>query len=74
MSVALGAIYTRPWTVELILDLAGYHPEADLVGALAVEPAAGDGAFLMPMVERLLRVLSAPRPVSRGMRRITSRL
>jgi hypothetical protein len=54
MSVALAAVYTRPWTVELILDLAGYKADTDLVDKIAVEPAAGDGAFLVPMVERLV--------------------
>jgi adenine-specific DNA-methyltransferase len=54
MSVALAAVYTRPWTVELILDLAGYKADTDLVDKIAVEPSAGDGAFLLPMIERLV--------------------
>lgn len=54
MSVALAAVYTRPWTVELILDLTGYKANTDLVGKIAVEPSDGDGAFLVPMVERLV--------------------
>ncbi|HSH80378.1 MAG TPA: Eco57I restriction-modification methylase domain-containing protein [Herpetosiphonaceae bacterium] len=49
-----GAIYTKPWVVELILDLAGYVPEADLATSFAIEPAAGDGAFLVPMAHRLI--------------------
>lgn len=49
-----GVIYTRPWVVELILDLAGYRPHEDLVDRYAVEPAAGEGAFLAPMIRRLL--------------------
>jgi type I restriction-modification system DNA methylase subunit len=49
-----GAIYTKPWVVELMLDLAGYTPSANLVDACAVEPAAGDGAFLVPMARRLV--------------------
>jgi hypothetical protein len=40
--------------VELLLDLAGYLPENNLADAVAVEPAAGGGAFLVPMVERLV--------------------
>ncbi len=48
-----GAVYTKPWVVELILDLAGYTPEANLVDRLAIEPAAGSGAFLVPMAQRL---------------------
>jgi len=49
-----GVVYTKPWIVELILDLAGYHADSDLVSSLAIEPAAGEGAFLVPMALRLL--------------------
>jgi hypothetical protein len=49
-----GVVYTRRWVVELLLDLAGYTPSANLVDAVAVEPAAGEGAFLGPMAERLI--------------------
>jgi hypothetical protein len=48
-----GVVYTKRWVVELLLDLAGYRAEANLVNAVAVEPAAGEGAFLGPMIERL---------------------
>jgi adenine-specific DNA-methyltransferase len=51
---AKGVVYTKRWVVELLLDLAGYHSERNLVDAVAVEPAAGDGAFLGPMIERLV--------------------
>jgi len=50
-----GVVYTKPWVTELILDLAGYVAEADLASAIAIEPAAGDGAFLLPMVRRLIK-------------------
>lgn len=50
----LGAVFTRRWVVELILDLAGYTSDHDLGGSTAVEPSIGHGAFLVPMVERLL--------------------
>lgn len=49
-----GVVYTKPWVVDLILDLAGYTPDADLGAMVAVEPAAGDGGFLLAMVERLI--------------------
>lgn len=49
-----GVVYTKPWVVDLILDLSGYLPADNLVDALAIEPAAGDGAFLVPMVHRLV--------------------
>jgi hypothetical protein len=49
-----GVVYTKRWVVELLLDLAGYSSSANLVDVVAVEPAAGEGAFLRPMIERLL--------------------
>lgn len=49
-----GVVYTKPWVVEMILDLAGYKAENNLVNILAVEPAAGIGGFVFPMVERLI--------------------
>lgn len=51
---ALGAVFTKRWVVELLLDLAGYVAPRDLSKLTAVEPAAGEGAFLGPMIERLL--------------------
>jgi hypothetical protein len=48
-----GVVYTKSWVVELLLDLAGYTSTANLVDAIAVEPAAGEGAFLALMIERL---------------------
>ena len=51
--VSHGEVFTRPWVVGLILDLAGYVAEADLAGMRAIEPACGSGAFLIPMAQRL---------------------
>ena len=48
-----GVVYTKRWVVDLLLDLAGYKPDDNLADVVAVEPAAGDGAFLGPMIERL---------------------
>jgi adenine-specific DNA-methyltransferase len=50
-----GAVFTRRWVVELILDLVGFTTEHDLALLRAIEPACGRGAFLGPMVERLSR-------------------
>jgi hypothetical protein len=52
---AKGVVYTKRWVVDLLLDLAGYRSENNLVDVVAVEPAAGDGAFLLPMIERLVQ-------------------
>lgn len=49
-----GIVYTKPWVVNLILDFVGYTSDRDLSRMRAVEPAAGEGAFLIPMAIRLL--------------------
>lgn len=49
-----GEVFTRRWVVELILDLTGYTADRDLGGMVAIEPSCGTGAFLVPMVERLI--------------------
>ena len=49
-----GVVYTKRWVVELLLDLSGYCSDKNLADGLAIEPAAGDGAFLGPMIERLV--------------------
>lgn len=49
-----GVVFTKPWVVGLLLDLAGYTPQANLVDALAIEPAAGEGVFLVEMARRLV--------------------
>lgn len=50
----LGEVFTRRWVVELILDLAGYRPEDDLGTKRVLEPACGEGAFLGPIIDRLI--------------------
>lgn len=49
-----GEVFTRRWVVDLILDLVGYTPEKDLAAQTLIEPSCGTGAFLVPVVERLL--------------------
>src|SRR5262249_35048907 len=56
-----GVVYTQPWVVDLILDLAGYRAEDDLAARYAVEPSAGTGAFLVPMVGRLMASVASHR-------------
>ncbi len=50
----LGEVFTRRWVVDWMLDLAGYSADADLASMKVVEPSCGSGAFLIPVVERLL--------------------
>jgi adenine-specific DNA-methyltransferase len=57
--VELGEVFTRRWVVDLILDLVHYTADRDLAQFVAVEPACGDGAFLGPMVERLIASAAA---------------
>ena len=54
-------IYTRPDTVDKILDLVGWRPDCDLIGSRLLEPAAGDGAFVLAAARRLLKSISKRR-------------
>lgn len=49
-----GVVLTKPHVVSLILDLAGYTADRDLTQLRLLEPACGEGAFLVPAVERLI--------------------
>ncbi len=49
-----GVVFTKPWMVEIILDLARYTEDRKLTSMVALEPSAGDGAFLAGMVRRLV--------------------
>jgi hypothetical protein len=49
-----GEVFTRRWVVDLILDLVGYTADRDLAGRRLVEPSCGTGAFLVPVVDRLI--------------------
>ncbi|MCP4307586.1 MAG: N-6 DNA methylase [bacterium] len=49
-----GEVFTRRWVVEFILDLIDYRPDNDLASRVIVEPACGTGAFLIPIVDRLV--------------------
>lgn len=49
-----GSYYTKPEIVSLILDLVGYTPERPLHEFSLLEPSTGEGAFLIPAIERLL--------------------
>ena len=52
---SVGAVFTRPEIVELILDLAGYSVgKIRLAEHPVLEPSCGDGAFVTPIVSRLL--------------------
>ncbi len=51
----VGAVFTKPEIVALILDLAGYKPDAARLSQKRIlEPSCGDGAFLGAVIERML--------------------
>ena len=50
----LGEVFTRRWVVETILDLVGYEAADDLSRRRIVDPACGEGAFVLPIVGRLI--------------------
>lgn len=49
-----GTVFTRRWVVEVLLDLTGYTVDRDLTQLHLLEPSCGSGAFLGPVVERLI--------------------
>jgi len=51
---AVGAVFTKPEIVSLILDLVGYLPDKRLIGHRLLEPSSGDGAFLTEIVRRVI--------------------
>lgn len=53
-SQSYGEVFTKRWVVDALLDLSGYTIDRDLGALTAVEPSAGSGAFLLPMIERLI--------------------
>lgn len=57
--VEYGEVFTRRWVVEAILDLVGYTVDKDLARLRLVEPSVGSGAFVVPVVERLLESAAA---------------
>lgn len=51
----VGAVFTRPEVVDLILDLAGYSAEGGrLAERTVLEPSCGEGAFVTRIVSRLV--------------------
>jgi hypothetical protein len=55
-----GEVFTRRWVVDVLLDLSGYTiVDRDLATLHLLEPSCGSGAFLGPVVERLLASVAA---------------
>lgn len=56
-----GEVFTRRWVVEVLLDLTDYTTDRDLGSLRLIEPSCGSGAFLGPVVERLIASARAHR-------------
>ena len=51
----VGAVFTKPAIIGLILDLAGYSSAKGRLAALRLlEPSCGDGAFITEAIKRLI--------------------
>src|SRR5207248_6497295 len=50
-------VYTKPNIVRRILDAVGWKADADLSAACLLEPACGDGAFVIEAALRLVASL-----------------
>ncbi|HRD68068.1 MAG TPA: Eco57I restriction-modification methylase domain-containing protein [Candidatus Competibacter sp.] len=59
---ARGAIFTRREVVDFVLDLVGYTTDQPLQDMRLLEPAFGQGDFLLPAAQRLLDAYRAHRP------------
>lgn len=51
----LGQVFTPAWIVTEILDRIGYN-STDIIDKYIFEPACGDGAFLVEIVERYISI------------------
>ena len=49
-----GVIYTKQWTVKLVLDVAGYTSDLPLWNKVVVEPSCGHGSFISEILDRLI--------------------
>ena len=58
MSDNKGVVYTKQWVADLILDIAGYTPDQDLLSKVIVEPSCGAGTFIAQIIDRLMESIS----------------
>ena len=53
MSRSGGAVYTRRWIADLMLDAVGYTPDKDLASVRVLEPSCGIGNFIGALPEEM---------------------
>lgn len=52
-----GEVFTPAWMVQKMLDTPGVKEACENVSATFLEPAAGDGNFLLAILERKLQAV-----------------
>ena len=52
--IEYGEVFTKRWVVDLILDICDYKPDLNLTKMQVIEPSVGSGAFVGPILDRLL--------------------
>ena len=53
-----GEVFTPQWMVQKMLDVEGIKQACENIDATFLEPAAGDGNFLVAILERKLKVVT----------------
>lgn len=53
-----GEVFTPRWMVDLMLDIPGVKEATESIDATFLEPATGDGNFLVAILERKLAVVT----------------
>ena len=53
-----GEVFTPAWMVQKMLDTPGVKEACENVSATFLEPAAGDGNFLLAILERKLQAVN----------------
>jgi len=54
-----GEVFTPQWMVQKMLDIEGIKKASENIDATFLEPAAGDGNFLVQILERKLKSVTA---------------
>lgn len=53
-----GEVFTPQWMIDLMLDIPAVREAAETIDKTFLEPAAGDGNFLVAIIERKLQALA----------------
>ena len=53
-----GTVYTNIEAVNFILTLSGLNSSSDFLTKKILDPSVGDGAFIIPLIERIVSCFS----------------